>query len=63
MDLLIRNGRLVDGLRGVVAPGRRADPNVIDLERLTLHLPEIAHDLPTGARPGRLVRGPHPAAG
>jgi N-acyl-D-aspartate/D-glutamate deacylase len=77
------------GDRGVVAPGRRADLNVIDLARLALELPEIAHDLPTGAarvvqrasgyvativageptfrdgvatgaRPGRLVRGPRP---
>ena len=73
--------------RGAVLPGRRADLNLIDLGALALELPEIAHDLPTGAarvvqrargyratvvagevtfrdgaetgaRPGRLVRGP-----
>ena len=38
------------GDRGVVAPGRRADLNVIDLDALELHLPEILHDLPTGAK-------------
>jgi N-acyl-D-aspartate/D-glutamate deacylase len=76
--------------RGVLAPGRRADLNVIDLDRLGLHQPEVVHDLPagarrliqradgyvatvvagdvvqregadTGARPGRLIRGPQPA--
>ncbi len=73
--------------RGVVAVGRRADLNVIDLEGLSIHRPELRHDLPTGAsrilqgasgylatvmagevvresgadtgaRPGRLIRGP-----
>ena len=72
--------------RGLIAVGRRADINVIDPERLTLHRPFVRHDLPaggrrldqgatgydwtfcageairrndapTGARPGRLVRG------
>lgn len=72
--------------RGTLAVGGRADLNVIDLDGLTLHLPEVVHDLPaggrrlhqratgyeatlvagelirrfdqpTGARPGRLVRG------
>jgi N-acyl-D-aspartate/D-glutamate deacylase len=72
--------------RGVVAPGYKADLNVIDLDRLTLHAPRIVDDLPgggrrldqsadgyrwtivagrviarddkpTGALPGRLVRG------
>lgn len=72
--------------RGLVAPGYRADLNVIDLANLKLHLPEVIHDLPaggrrlmqrasgytatilkgeithrdgtpTGAKPGRLVRG------
>jgi N-acyl-D-aspartate/D-glutamate deacylase len=38
--------------RGVIAPGYRADINVIDFERLTLHRPEMVHDLPDGA--GRL---------
>jgi N-acyl-D-amino-acid deacylase len=36
--------------RGVLAPGKRADVNVIDLERVRLHLPEVLHDLPTGAK-------------
>ena len=72
--------------RGLIAPGYRADLNVIDYDRLTLHRPEILRDLPaggrrlmqrasgyrativageviyrdgdpTGAKPGRLVRG------
>jgi N-acyl-D-aspartate/D-glutamate deacylase len=72
--------------RGVLAPGYRADINIIDHAGLTLHKPEIKYDLPaggrrlmqyadgyvatlvagqviyaagqpTGARPGRLVRG------
>jgi N-acyl-D-aspartate/D-glutamate deacylase len=73
--------------RGILAPGYRADLNVIDFDRLSLGAPNIAHDLPdggrrlmqraagytatvvngavtyrdgepTGALPGRLVRGP-----
>src|SRR5579864_3073401 len=32
--------------RGVVAPGFKADLNVVDLEHLNLHLPELAFDLP-----------------
>jgi N-acyl-D-amino-acid deacylase len=73
--------------RGTLAPGQKADLNVINLERVTLHRPEMRHDLPagarrlvqeadgydativsgeavrrdgrdTGARPGRLIRGP-----
>jgi N-acyl-D-aspartate/D-glutamate deacylase len=76
--------------RGVIAPGMRADLNVIDFERLRCERPTMAYDLPaggkrllqkargytativagetiardgepTGARPGRLVRGPQPA--
>jgi N-acyl-D-aspartate/D-glutamate deacylase len=72
--------------RGSLVPGKRADLNVIDLDGLSLHAPEMVHDLPaagrrlvqrvdgyratvcageltfvagepTGARPGRLVRG------
>lgn len=72
--------------RGVLAPGYRADLNIIDYDRLTLHRPEIIRDLPaggrrlmqrasgytativagqtiyrdgkpTGAKPGRIVRG------
>jgi N-acyl-D-aspartate/D-glutamate deacylase len=76
--------------RGILAPGFKADLNVFDIDRLHLHAPEVAHDLPsggrrlvqradgyaatvvsgtvvqrdgtpTGALPGRLVRGPQPA--
>ena len=36
--------------RGVVAPGMRADLNVIDMEGLRLHRPTIVHDLPAGGR-------------
>ena len=36
--------------RGVIAPGYRADLNVIDYEGLTLHKPEVIHDLPAGGR-------------
>ena len=72
--------------RGRIAPGFKADLNVIDLDQLALHRPVIRHDLPgggrrldqaatgyhaticsgqvirsndrpTGARPGKLVRG------
>jgi N-acyl-D-aspartate/D-glutamate deacylase len=75
--------------RGVLAPGYRADVNVVDHEALTIHAPVIHHDLPaggrrllqaatgylhtfvagtetyadgepTGALPGRLVRGAQP---
>jgi len=78
------------GDRGVLAPGYRADVNVIDLDRLGLRRPEMHFDLPgggrrllqraegylhtfvrgqetyaagepTGALPGRLVRGAQPA--
>ncbi len=73
--------------RGVLAPGKKADVNIVDFEHLSLSMPRLAHDLPagggrllqdahgyvatmvggeitrrhgvdTGARPGRLVRGP-----
>ncbi|MFI5320418.1 MAG: amidohydrolase family protein [Myxococcota bacterium] len=40
--------------RGVLAPGLRADANVIDFAQLELALPEVAHDLPAGAR--RLIQ-------
>jgi N-acyl-D-amino-acid deacylase len=36
--------------RGVLAPGYRADVNVIDHDRLRLRAPRVAHDLPAGAR-------------
>jgi N-acyl-D-aspartate/D-glutamate deacylase len=76
--------------RGTLAPGYKADLNIIDPDRLVLHAPEVTYDLPgggrrlvqradgysasivsgtvvyregrpTGALPGRLVRGPQPA--
>lgn len=76
--------------RGVLAPGYRADVNVIDFDRLVVRRPEVRYDLPaggrrllqradgyvhtfvagqetyssgepTGALPGRLIRGAQPA--
>ena len=41
--------------RGVLAEGRPADVNVIDLDALALPLPEFHHDFPGGA--GRWVQG------
>ena len=35
--------------RGVIEVGKRADLNIIDLDEIDLEIPEIAHDLPTGA--------------
>ncbi len=40
--------------RGVVAPGYRADLNVIDLDGLRIAPPEMVHDLPAGGR--RLIQ-------
>jgi N-acyl-D-amino-acid deacylase len=40
--------------RGRIAVGQRADINVIDLDRLTLKMPRMSHDLPSGA--GRLLQ-------
>ena len=40
--------------RGRLAPGLKADVNVIDFERLRLHVPEVRYDLPAGGR--RLVQ-------
>jgi N-acyl-D-aspartate/D-glutamate deacylase len=36
--------------RGVLAPGMRADVNVIDFDRLAIARPEMHHDLPAGGR-------------
>ena len=76
--------------RGLLAPGMKADLNIIDFDRLKLNRPEMRYDLPaggkrliqkaegyrytivsgeiiledgepTGATPGRLVRGAQPA--
>jgi N-acyl-D-amino-acid deacylase len=42
------------GDRGVIAPGYKADLNVIDFDRLALKLPELVFDLPGHAR--RLIQ-------
>ena len=42
------------GDRGVLAPGKKGDVNVIDFERLQLRRPELVSDLPGGA--SRLVQ-------
>jgi len=76
--------------RGVIAPGMKADLNVIDMDTLEVEAPSMAYDLPaggkrllqgakgyeativsgeviyrkgkpTGALPGKLIRGPQPA--
>jgi len=36
--------------RGVIAPGYKADVNVIDYDRLHLHPPKVHYDLPVGGR-------------
>ena len=40
--------------RGRLAPGYRADINVIDYDALTLHEPRVAYDMPAGGR--RLIQ-------
>jgi len=45
------------GDRGVVAPGMRADLNLIDYDSLTFDMPRMAFDLPAGGR--RLVQQAH----
>jgi N-acyl-D-amino-acid deacylase len=54
--LLTRATAEVIGLldRGLIAPGHKADINVIDFDRLRLHPPEIVADLPSGGR--RLIQ-------
>ncbi len=42
------------GDRGALVPGLRADVNVIDLDGLRLHTPEMVFDLPAGGR--RLIQ-------
>ncbi|RIL05338.1 MAG: amidohydrolase [Proteobacteria bacterium] len=90
--LQTRNTAALFGLddRGALAPGLRADVNLIDLDALRIAPPEVVFDLPasgrrmvqrvagyrmtiqagqpiyedgepTGALPGRLLRGPQPA--
>jgi N-acyl-D-amino-acid deacylase len=41
--------------RGVIAVGKKADVNVIDMDALTLEVPRMVYDLPAGGR--RLVQG------
>jgi N-acyl-D-aspartate/D-glutamate deacylase len=36
--------------RGVLAPGYRADVNVVDFDALRIHPPELAFDLPGGSK-------------
>ncbi|HEX4893035.1 MAG TPA: amidohydrolase family protein, partial [Hyphomicrobiaceae bacterium] len=36
--------------RGVIAPGKKADLNIIDFEALSLCRPEVIYDLPTGGK-------------
>jgi N-acyl-D-aspartate/D-glutamate deacylase len=36
--------------RGQLAPGLRADVNLIDYDRLQVHKPELVHDMPAGGR-------------
>jgi len=38
------------GDRGVIGKGMKADINIIDMNELTLHLPEVRFDLPAGGR-------------
>lgn len=54
---LTREPSLLMGLedRGLVAPGHRANLNVIDYGRLGLHKPEVVSDLPAGGK--RLQQG------
>jgi N-acyl-D-aspartate/D-glutamate deacylase len=40
--------------RGRLKPGLKADLNVIDFDRLRIHRPEVAFDLPAGGR--RLIQ-------
>ena len=53
---LTRDSAALYGLhdRGVIAPGKKADFNVIDHERLALVRPELVNDLPAAA--GRLIQ-------
>ena len=43
--------------RGVIAPGMRADLNIIDLETVGLPLPEMVYDLPASGQ--RLIQKAH----
>jgi len=56
---MTRDTALVYGLtdRGVIAPGYRADLNLIDYDRLGLEDPEMVYDLPAGGK--RLIQRAH----
>lgn len=41
--------------RGIIAPGRRADLNLIDPDRIALGAPRVSRDLPAGAK--RILQG------
>jgi N-acyl-D-aspartate/D-glutamate deacylase len=36
--------------RGVIAPGMKADVNVIDFDNLRIHAPRLTYDLPGGGK-------------
>ncbi|HOA94006.1 MAG TPA: amidohydrolase family protein, partial [Quisquiliibacterium sp.] len=49
--LTARNAQAVGmGDRGVIAPGYKADLNVIDMSRLQVERPRLSFDLPAGGR-------------
>jgi len=52
VHMLSRKAARAVGLddRGLLEVGAKADINVIDLDRLRLHLPEVVRDLPAGGR-------------
>ena len=56
MRRLTSDGAALYGLndRGMIAPGGRADINLIDFDSLSLSYPERVNDLPAGA--GRLIQ-------
>jgi N-acyl-D-aspartate/D-glutamate deacylase len=57
VNLLTARNAAAVGLsdRGVLAPGMKADLNVIDLDRLAVQVPEVRRDLPAGGR--RFLQG------
>ncbi len=52
VEMLTRRNARFMGLadRGVIAPGMKADLNLVQLDRLALPLPQIVRDLPAGGR-------------
>jgi len=52
VEMLTRRNARYLGLqdRGVIAPGMRADLNLIDPQRLSVGHPELVRDLPAGGR-------------